>query len=58
MKKRKLKKLLKKKISFYLGDIIINLDKITEKSKEKKIVKIKFDKLWIHGLATFIRFQT
>ena len=55
--KKEINKFFKKKISFYLGDIIINLDKITEKSKEKKIVKIKFDKLWIHGLAHLLGFR-
>jgi probable rRNA maturation factor len=44
-----LKKKLKREKEIYLGDIIINLNKI----KNKKILKsfeIEFDRLWIHGL--------
>ena len=33
----------------YLGDIIINLNKIKNK-KVLKNFKIEFDRLWIHGL--------
>ena len=55
--KREINKFFKKNVSFYLGDIIINLDKITKKSKEKKIIKIEFDKLWIHGLAHLLGFR-
>ena len=33
----------------YLGDIIINLNKI--KSKDTKNFKEEFDRLWIHGLV-------
>ncbi len=48
--KRDLKKLLKKKEIIYLGDIIINLNKIIKKHEKKYETKSKFDKLWIHGL--------
>ena len=44
-----LKKKLKSEKEIYLGDIIINLNKI----KNKRILKnfeIEFDRLWIHGL--------
>ena len=44
-----LKKKLKSEKEIYLGDIIINLNKI----KNRKILKnfqIEFDRLWIHGL--------
>ena len=34
----------------YLGDIIINLNKITSKIKDKNFL-LNFDKIWIHGLA-------
>ena len=47
--KTELKKKLKKKKEIYLGDIIINLNKIKDKSLIKTF-KIKFDQLWIHGL--------
>ena len=44
-----LKNLMKKKDHIYLGDIIINVDKIKDKSNKKKF-KLNFDKLWVHGL--------
>jgi probable rRNA maturation factor len=47
--KKKLSKLLKNKEMFYLGDIIVNLNKIIINTKKKNF-KIEFDKLWIHGL--------
>ncbi len=47
--KKELKKNLKMKKEVYLGDIIINLNKIKNK-KRKKFFKIEFDRLWIHGL--------
>ena len=33
----------------YLGDIIVNLNRIKNK-KIKNFFKIEFDRLWIHGL--------
>ena len=48
--KKKLKDKLKKEKEIYLGDIIINLNKINEK-KNLKFFKLEFDKLWIHGLV-------
>ena len=48
--KKELNKKLKKDKEIYLGDIIINLNKI--KSKKNKIkFKKEFNKLWIHGLV-------
>ena len=46
---KNLKNKLKKEKEIYLGDIIINLNKI----KEKKLTnfKLEFNKLWIHGLT-------
>jgi probable rRNA maturation factor len=41
--------LLKTEKEVYLGDIIINLNKI--KSKDTKNFKEEFDRLWIHGLV-------
>ena len=40
---------MKKEEELYLGDIIINLNKIKNKSLKKNF-KIEFDRLWIHGL--------
>ena len=34
----------------YIGDIIINLNKIKQKTKSKNF-KTEFDNLWIHGLV-------
>ncbi len=47
--KKELNKRLRKEKELYLGDIIINLDKI--KKKNKIIFKSEFNKLWIHGLT-------
>ena len=48
--KKELNKKLKKGKEVYLGDIIINLNKIKSKKEIKKFL-IEFDRLWIHGLV-------
>ncbi len=48
--KKILKDKLKRNKEIYLGDIIINLNKIKNRHDKKKF-KIEFNKLWIHGLA-------
>jgi probable rRNA maturation factor len=48
--KKNLKKKIKNEKEIYLGDIIINLNKIRSK-KNIKNFKLEFDKLWIHGLV-------
>ena len=48
--KKNLKEKLKKEKEIYLGDIIINLNKMKNKHDRKKF-KIEFNKLWIHGLV-------
>jgi probable rRNA maturation factor len=48
--KNELKRKVKKEKEIYLGDIIINLNKIKNKKVLKKF-KIQFDQLWIHGLV-------
>ena len=48
-KKKDLKKKLKKEKELYLGDIIINLNKIKNKNIKKNF-EIEFNRLWIHGL--------
>tara|TARA_B100001093_G_scaffold480708_1_gene510809 strand:+ start:325 stop:789 length:465 start_codon:yes stop_codon:yes gene_type:complete len=48
--KKDLKINLKKEKEIYLGDIIINLDKVKFK-KNLTSFKFEFDKLWIHGLT-------
>ena len=48
--KNELESCFKKEKEIYLGDIIINLDKIKRK-KILKSFKLEFDRLWIHGLV-------
>ena len=48
--KRELYKKLKKDKEIYLGDIIVNLNKI-ERKKNIKEFKLAFNKLWLHGLV-------
>ena len=48
--KQELKKKLRKEKEIYLGDIIINLNKI-KRGDNLKNFKIEFDRLWIHGLT-------
>ena len=45
-----LKKKLKKEKEIYLGDIIINLNKVNSRTN-LKLFKLEFDKLWIHGFV-------
>jgi|TARA_B100001093_G_scaffold418130_1_gene409279 probable rRNA maturation factor len=45
-----LNKLMKRKEKIYLGDIIINLNKIKKKPKNDTF-QLSFDKIWIHGLV-------
>ena len=48
--KRQLVQKLKREKEVYLGDIIINLNKI--KNKDSKVnFQFEFNKLWIHGLV-------
>ena len=47
--KKNLKNKIKREKEIYLGDIIINLNKVKEK-KILKNFKLQFNKLWIHGL--------
>jgi probable rRNA maturation factor len=48
--KKKLQNRIKKEKEIYLGDIIINLNKLNKK-KNIKLFKAQFDKLWIHGFV-------
>ena len=47
--KKDLRNKLKKEKEIYLGDIIINLEKI--KTKKNTNFNLEFNKLWIHGLV-------
>ena len=48
--KKDLKKNLKIKREVYLGDIIVNLNKIKNKKNKTNFIA-SLDKLWIHGLV-------
>ena len=47
---KNLKQKIKNEKEIYLGDIIINLNKVRSKNNMKNF-KLEFDKLWIHGLV-------
>ena len=49
-KQRELEKKLKTEKEIYLGDIIINLNKIKNK-RDKNKFKSELNKIWIHGLV-------
>ena len=44
------------KNNVYLGDIIINLNKIVEQSKKQNF-NIVFDKIWVHGLVHLLVYR-
>ena len=48
--KSELKKKLKREKEIYLGDIIININKVKNRSN-KNLFKHELNKLWIHGLT-------
>ena len=54
--KKELKQKLKSEKEVYLGDIIINLNKIRYKNLKKKF-KIEFDRLWIHGFVHLFGYE-
>ena len=54
--KKELKKILKLKEEIYLGDIIINLNKIKSKNVKKNFT-LQFDNLWIHGLVHLLGYD-
>ncbi|MDC1130631.1 rRNA maturation RNase YbeY [Pelagibacteraceae bacterium] len=54
--KKNLKKEAKKGKEVYLGDIIVNLNKISDKKKLKNF-RLEFNKLWIHGLIHLFGFD-
>ena len=55
-KKNQLNDKIKKEKEIYLGDIIINLGKIRNKSNKRQFQK-ELDKLWIHGLVHLFGYQ-
>ena len=54
--KLEFKKKIKREKEIYLGDIIINLNKIKNK-KVLKYFKFEFDRLWIHGLVHLLGYD-
>lgn len=55
-KKQEFKLKLTKRDKFYLGDIIININKI-KKGKENLDFKNNFDSLWIHGFTHLLGYR-
>ena len=54
--KKNLKNIIKKEREIYLGDIIINLNKVNNK-KSTKNFKLQFNKVWIHGLIHLLGYD-
>ena len=54
--KKILDKILKKEEEIYLGDIIININKIN-KGSSKKDFFLNFDKIWIHGFFHLLGYR-
>ena len=48
--RKELKKKIKDEKEIYLGDIIINLNKVKFKKDSEKFL-LEFNKLWVHGLV-------
>ncbi len=55
-RKKELNLKLRKEKEVYLGDIIINLNKIKNRKNKKKF-KSEFTKLWIHGLTHLFGYE-
>ena len=55
-KNKNLKIRINKEREIYIGDIIVNINKINEK-KNIKNFKSEFDKLWIHGLVHLLGYD-
>ena len=54
--KKNLKNLILNKKEIYLGDVILNIDKIKGKQNNKSF-KNEFNKLWIHGLVHLFGYE-
>ncbi len=54
--KKEFKKKIKNDKEIYLGDIIINLNKIQNKDNKTNFI-IEFNKLWIHGLVHLLGYD-
>ena len=54
--KKELKKKLNKEKEIYLGDIIINLNRVGYKNDKIKF-RLEFNKLWVHGLIHLLGYD-
>ncbi len=54
--KKNLKNLILNKKEIYLGDVILNIDKIKGKQNNKSF-KSEFNKLWIHGFVHLLGYK-
>ena len=54
--KKEFKNKINKEKEIYIGDIIVNINKINEK-KNIKNFRLEFDKLWIHGLVHLLGYD-
>ena len=54
--KENLKKKIKMNKEIYLGDIIVNLNKIKNKENKNHFIT-EFNKLWIHGFVHLFGFE-
>ena len=54
--KKNLKNLILNKKEIYLGDVILNIDKIKGKQNNKNF-KSEFNKLWIHGFVHLLGYK-
>ena len=54
--KKEFKNKINKEKEIYIGDIIVNINKLNEK-KNIKNFKSEFDKLWIHGLVHLLGYD-
>ena len=54
-KKELVRKLTKEK-EIYLGDVIVNLNKIKER-RDKSLFLLELDRLWIHGLVHLLGYD-
>ena len=48
--KKELKKKIKNEREIYLGDIVVNLNKVKNKGNKNNFI-FEFNKLWVHGLV-------
>ena len=55
-RKKEFKNKINKEKEIYIGDIIVNINKINEKRNLKNF-RLAFDRLWIHGLVHLLGYD-